>query len=294
MKKPVAYDPRTDATNEQRLMALLALTAQELPHVPHDANAHGSGLNAAAFVQLDTDPAKLEAYLRSGMRAQSGNKLTQSPWRGAIASLGDMFAPPRVRFATAFSVILLAGLVTFWQWSSRSVLHTVERSYAEVTLTLSDSLTLPWEQRTPVQGFTATAGNDSPAGRSFAQGLLRARMKLLGQVNTTQNLDAFSERYVALGEWNVLLWAAAQSNVQLEPGFWHSQMDLARTLQREFTAADDAPEIAIHISTTQSLIDAMARAPNPRTARQLWSELTRFREAFSSHLPPDPSVVTAQ
>src|SRR5690242_15650264 len=197
MKDPIAHDPRTDATNEQRLMALLALTAQELPHVPRDASAHGSGLNAVGFAQLDADPAKLEAYLRSGMRAQRGTKLTQSPWRRAIAALGDLLALPRVRFATALSVVLLAGLVAFWQWSARSVLDGIERSYADVTLTLSESLILPWEQRAPVQGFTATVGNDSPAGRSFAQGLLRARMKLLGQVNAKPHVDAINERYVA-------------------------------------------------------------------------------------------------
>jgi hypothetical protein len=297
MKDESANDPRYDATEEERLMALLALTVQELPHGSRAAAAMSAPLEAAdvdSFRRLDTDPVALEAYLRKGMRVQQQSQpIAASLWRPLMQELGNFFAPPRVRFATAFGAMLLTGLLVLWQSNTRSMLDAVQQSYAAVPLTMpADALILPWEQRTPVQSFTPTTGNDTLAGIAFAQGLLRGQARVAGNATMQPPRSMrLVENYVALGEWNVLLWAAAESSGDRSADFWRAQLNLARKLGAVFEATDDATVIAMHLTTAETLLVELASAPNPRTARRLASELTRFREAFAPHVSPD-SVAT--
>jgi hypothetical protein len=293
MKDEAVNDPRNDATDEQRLMALLALTAQELPDAPPAAAvvaATAEQSNEAYFQRLDADPAALETYLRKGMR-KPNSIAAQSSLQRMLQSLSAWLAPPQVRYAAAFGVMLIAGVLTMWNWSGHSMLDDVERSYSNVVLAANETLLLPWEQRSPVQGFTPTTGNDSPAGHSFAQGLVRARAKLTGRADDMRSLRAVAEleNYVALGEWNALVWTAAQSTSEQGANFWGAQASLARKLRAALRDTDNVQAISVHMTIVEPLLDEMARAPNPRTARQLAAELARFREAFAPHAPPDPN-----
>lgn len=298
MRNESVQDFSIAVTSEHRLMALLALTVQELPGGVDSASraaASDAPTAAVGFDALDADPAQLEDYLRRGMRPSRA--AIESPSYGrrtldnAFTVVLSWLTPVRTGVVATLSVALIAASVLWWRSGEQeSLADVVAQSYSVIEAPTDMTLVLPWERSADTLGFAPTAGNDTPAGRAFARGLLRGRARLAEQTPASEasaRASGESSKYEALGEWNVLLWASSQS-ADASTGFWNQQADVARRIARARFASDDAQAIEDHLATVTPMLIELAGGDSTRTKRRLADELTRFREAFAPHNVIEP------
>jgi hypothetical protein len=290
-------------------MALLALTAQQLPaKPPRDTNWMRQDLSSLSgdewqllYQRLDGDPEALEFFLRRERQAQKNKVPKGIPvesvarrFRNQITAVVEYIAVwvsgPRVRYFAAFGVVAFATMIVLLQMPHPSFTMKVEQAFASVTMeppTSVDKLVLPWEHPPTALGFAAGARNDSVHAQAFARGLVRGKQRLLG-ANTpiaVPNDDRVAT-YAALGEWNVLLWAMCEATETPNRDFWHVQTTLARELAAADYAVEDMEAISKHLSITIDMLEAMASGDNSkRNARRLADELTRFREEIAPSAP---------
>jgi hypothetical protein len=179
----------------------------------------------------------------------------------------------------------------------------IQESYAELKVEHGDlplaDLILPWERAAASVGFSPAMGNTSPAAFSFAAGLLKGKRKLIalsgnpmdGAASAGAGAEDDMEKYVLLGEWNIVLWAACESKQKPAVEFWEKQLVVEAQLAKE-TYADPAEDAIIkqHLASVHVLLSALVRGESPaRTARALSKELLLFRERFA---PTDQSART--
>jgi hypothetical protein len=305
---------KPELENEQRLMALLALTTQELPTKRSEHNGVGNvdvtGMNAtnlsneqlqALYERLDADPAALESLLRSEReRVRAAVNMVRAPHsappasRGLIGRIAELFAMPTVRYASAFAATALVAAIVLLQAVGSRPAELIQQSYAQLNIQQSDprltDLVLPWERSSPSLGFSAGAANDSPAAFSFAAGLLKGKRKLLalssnatgGTVSTTV-ADDDMEKYVLLGEWNIVMWAACEAKPMPPAEFWETQISVGQSFAKvSYANAEEESVIKQHLANVQVLLVALTRGETPaRTARALANELLLFRERFA-------------
>jgi hypothetical protein len=131
--------------------------------------------------------------------------------------------------------------------------------------------------------------NQSPAAFSFAAGLLKGKRKLLSLANNgtasiaTTGADDSMEKYVLLGEWNIVMWTACEAK-QIPPAqFWEKQISIGQTLAKAtYADPDEDATIKRHLASVHVLLVALAGGESPaRTARALANELLIFRERFA-------------
>jgi len=297
MKNEIALDSSLAATPEHRLMALIALTTQALPDGRLTQSVVGvvsaAEETATRFDELDADPVRLEAYLRRGMHPPLVQATRMTFWKQMANLASSWVAPARLAYVAAFGAAVIAAFITLWHAKEPdSLSRNIAASYREVEWSMSnEALVLPWERGAQALGFAPSVGNDTPAGREFAHGLLRGRSRLTEA--RVVDLPETTTEYGALGEWNVLLWGASQSYARVPVEFWREQVELMRRFEQASYAAEDQVSIAEHIDRIRPLlVELGGNSGSARVARSLADELTRFREAFAPHssselgLPP--------
>jgi hypothetical protein len=271
------HEAETD--NERRYLALLALTSQELPRKP-PANFMWTPAQQAAvaneffFERLDIDPAALETFVAQELARMKSPKQKSSLRERWSATFTQK------RYAVAFGVIAAVAILTV-QLTSNSLLENIEQSFATLP-SQSTPLILPWEQPRPALGFATTPANESRGAIAFARGLLRGKGKLSGSSVGASAAGAL-RNYVALGEWNVLLWSACQAD-SLSLTFWRTQSKIAGDLASASYSSEDRAMIVAHVAKATRLLEPLTRGDNVKRAqRALADELTLFREQFAPH-----------
>jgi hypothetical protein len=292
--------------NEHRYMALLALTSQELPaRSVGDSDSDGENVSKpssepqAFYERLDADPQALESFLRhershARARVATQHKLSthkHSRWTALFDQVARVFAIAPIRYATVLGVAIASLLIVIQVANKDRLNELVEQSYADVKFEPNrwsvTEPTLPWERPQASQGFAPAESNNSVAAIEFAQGLIRGREFLIA--SSVRNKES---PYYALGEWNVLLWAACDSAQPLSPEFWRRQRAVASKLSAtSFPERDSAEAVTAHLRNVSGFIDALVEGRNSaRTAKALAGELLRFREQFA---PREKAVVGA-
>lgn len=311
------HPTNSEPDNEQRYMALLALTSQALPPQPgREVNRERADLNSLSseeweslYRRLDADPKALEEFLRrekpkvatspanqtapanemqSIDRAQANRPIGEWVSHGISACIAWLWGP-RVRYIAAFSLTaIIVSLAMVQRLPHAPLLTTVEQSFADVIFQpmsgSPDTLVLPWEHPTGTLSFASVASNPSASEQAFANGLLLGKQRLLQPTAAAASGDENFARYTALGEWNVLLWAVCQSDQFPAGNFWLRQHSIALELAAVEYGMEDAAAIERHLAIAIDTLDALARNENTkRNARRLADELLRFREEFAPH-----------
>jgi hypothetical protein len=292
---------KPELNNEYRYMALLALTSQQLPEQKlvtdsKDGDMSQTTKSESLYEQLDSDPAALESFLRRHASAPRMRKTIEA--ESFVASLvrqfAQFFAPSAIRYASAIGAVAVVAFAAYLAQrpDATSLMRDIESSYASVRFEPQRSplgeLLLPWERPPATVGFLSDATNDSQANISFAQGLLKGRNTLATLSGAPSTPIISSDQplpYVALGEWNVLLWAVSTSGQSQSAEFWLAQQQLSDALAA--ASYDDAiagAQIAAHLTKVDAILLALARGESPaRNARALADELMVFREQFAPH-----------
>lgn len=289
-----AFEAETN--NEYRLMALLALTSQELPE-RSDSDVRLPELSAAArredslalYRQLDSDPAALEDFLQRELaRIRAARQTTTVSLAARCAQwVRDSFASP-ARMAVSLGAAALVAILVV-QFSARDgMVVKVEQSFAAQAIEASKSaatspLVLPWEQPRATFGFSTATGNESRGSIAFAKGLLRARERLNSEHGAAAS-SSTPASYFALGEWNALLWSVARAEQPAPTEFWRVQQALAGEFTAKSYASDENSVILSHLNNVRGLLEPLAKGENSlRTQRLLADELLSFRERFAPH-----------
>ena len=293
--------PKPELNNEYRYMALLALTSQQLPEQKSvtdskDGDMSQTTKSESLYEQLDSDPAALESFLRRHAVAPRVRKTieAESFVTSLIRQFSQFFVPSAVRYASAIGAVAVVAFATYFvqRPDSTALIDDIEGSYASVRFEPQGSplgeLLLPWERPPATVGFLSDATNDSPANIGFAMGLLKGRNTLAmlsGASSTPITANDEPLSYIALGEWNVLLWAVSTSAQPQSAEFWLAQQQLSTALAS--VSYDDAvaeTQIATHLTKVDSILIALAHGESPaRNARTLADELMLFREQFAPH-----------
>lgn len=291
MEETPKFDPgrRPEPDNEQRYIALLALTSQELPATDQGAQQGQEAL----FDRLDADPAALEGYIGRERRGSKTNVRGAESGPTLLDRLREWFTVPSVRYAAAFGIAALVSLTLVLQFTrGGGLVDDVERTYAGIVLKPTQAaLILPWERPREALGFSAN-GESSPASIDYARGLLRGKQRLLAAPSDTasaESADKIMSDIAALGEWNVLLWAASESTTPQSTEFWRSQSAVQRLLAAGSYDSESRAAISAHLDRVAVHLDILSSGQNSlRSARRLADELLLFREQFAPH---DPSLL---
>jgi hypothetical protein len=267
-------DAKPELDNERRYMALLALTA-------HDLTPKSDEL----FARLDADPAALESYIR----AERGRRKTADGFaerQSLVERIRSWLTVPAVRYAAAFGFAAIVSLVVVTQMDRTRLVDDIEGTYASVSLSPTQAaLVLPWERPAASLGFSSSQPS-SPASLEYAVGLLRGKNWLQRKDGAVLEPPSSRSNEAALGEWNILLWVAAESGAAYPAAFWRSQQDVHRRLASARYDEDSSESIAAHLARVELQVNALAAEQNSaRSARALADELLLFREQFAPHDP---------
>jgi hypothetical protein len=250
-----------DETRERhRLLALLALTSQELPPQRRDSrDLHD---------YLDTNVEAFDALVAQhrARAAQSATK-TRFAWRLAagIAAVG----------------VLTALVVTMMPGREMPLQLAVERSYAE--LAERAGAVEPGSEATqlPAQLGFSSAQRASAASKSFAAGIAAGEARLArsrAAVGEQQDDDT----YYLLGQWNVLLATAIHS--EQPASFWLAQREFGRRLVGQLNAASTQNEqVVSHLRKLDAVLAVLATQGRSGRAEH---ELAKEVQLFRAHLAP--------
>ena len=313
----MSNDPKI-IEDEERLMALLALTSQQLPYPPHeftdkdweniDFDSLSTEQQEAYFLYLDTHP---ELFEKISQRARSHEispvptKLKEIAFvRNSVSQLKrqiqNTLSIPVIRYGFAGTLVIAITLILAWPTQNDTDIGTrIDHSFVELdhqSLLPNEPLTLPWEQASAGLGFSPTQNPHPRLAEAFAVGL-QLGVGYLNQASTnssldtlidsqTKSVDALPEEislYRELGRWNILLWVTSQHVDNLEPAFWQQQLDLSRQFQsRLLTLGDTQTVVSAHLTNTATLLEQLHQQTSiRRNATQLREEVTSFRNLFS-------------
>jgi hypothetical protein len=290
-RRMTAEQTTHEPSEEDRLMALLALTSQELPERPRtdvdwtgaDPDRLSPAQLRALHDQLDADPAAFETFLRRRRERRADpipSALTASErapfWRRWLA----VFQPPQLRYALALGLVVLGVAFVFTaaidQPSSLSA--ALDRGYRDLHghgPPALDVLSATEEAGRARLGF-APPGAASVEAQAFAAGLESGRRRLVAARDAARATREAGSVYFELGEWHVLLAAASVTDPLLAPAFWREQLAVHRELARSLT--DDAATRA-HLARIADLLAPLTQSERrARAAHALSSELRLFRE----------------
>ncbi len=260
--------------DEERMMALLALTSQELP-------AAGKGSQREALHDyLDANPAAFEQFLKKH-RDQPPAQKTWRSWFGAL-QLRPM------RYALAIGIASLCAILIARPFLDEggALVAGLDAGYAELA-THADAASLEQlslaADRDAQFGFSPQPA-DSQRVESFVAGLAGGEQRLSSArkalpTASSRLLEDDESRYYALGEWNVLLSAAAHVESGLPATFWQSQLEFHGRLSEALADDRDSdPMIAAHMRRTGEHLSRLSRqSDSRRTAHELSEELRLFR-----------------
>jgi hypothetical protein len=252
------------ATHErQRLLALLALTSQELPRKQPDSHELHDYLdaNAEAFEALITRH-------RAAKTVQAATKARFPLWRLAagIAAVGVL---------TAIALTMLSN-------RDGTLQAALDRGYAQ----LAERNATPASVEANSQAATARLGFSSAqrataASKSFAAGVAQGEARLARSAAAERDKE---DSFYILGQWNVLLAAAVRSEQPVS--FWLAQRELGQRLVKELSAASEVDEQAVaHLQKLDAMLAVLAdkAASGGRSGRTEY-ELAKELQLFRSHL----------
>lgn len=259
--------------DEDRMMALLALTSQDLPPRPKTSQRE------ALHDYLDANPAAFEQFLK-----QPRNQPMPKAWLGWFDTL--QLRPMRCALALGVAA-LCAILIARPLLDERGALIAgLDAGYAELAThadpTSLNELSLATDSHAQL-GFSPLPAN-SQVSESFVSGLSGGEQRLAAArqelpTHSSGLLEDDESRYYALGEWNVLLSAAAHVDSALPATFWQSQMEFHERLSESL--ADDRnldPMVVAHMRRTGELLASLSQQNGSRrTAHELAEELRLFR-----------------
>ena len=257
----MSAEPLDDETHErQRLLALLALTSQELPH-----ERRGS---RDLHDYLDTNVEAFDALVAQhrARTAQSAMK-TRFAWRLAagIAAVG----------------VLTALVVTMMPSREAPLQLALERSYAEIADRAGATEPSSQADLPPGQLGFSSAQRASAASKSFAAGVAAGEARLArAQASTADRRN--DDTYYILGQWNALLAIAVRS--EQPASFWLAQRELGRRLVEEMNVASALDEQAVsHLRRLDAVLAVLAS--QGRSGRAEY-ELAKEVQLFRAHLAP--------
>ena len=258
--EPMSAEQLDDETREQqRLLALLALTSRELPrNRPETRTFHD---------HMDADDEAFEALVAQ-YRA------------GKLASASKVSF--RMRIAAGIAAVgVLATLLLMTMWNRETPLQAaLDRSYAELVDRIDEAaLTNPTSPRTqPGQLGFSSAQRASAASRSFAAGIAQGEARLSRSQTPVAGRQSRDSYYI-LGQWSVLLSAAART--EQPPSFWLAQRDLGRMLAEGLNEAGASEQALSHVRKLETLLAVLANGNSARTEYELTKELALFRAHFA-------------
>jgi hypothetical protein len=259
----MSVEPSAEKLDEvherQRLLALLALTSQELPHTQRDSR----GLHD----YLDANVEAFEALIvqhRADRAAQSARK--------------TRFAMRLAASIAAFA-ILTAIVLTVLPGREEPLQVALDRSYAELADRIGAAGSVESGSSNasmPAQLGFSSAQRASAASSSFAAGVADGKARLT-QSNAFVAQRQSDDRYYILGQWNVLLSAAVRG--EQPAAFWVAQREFGRRLVTELDEASGVDEQAVsHLQKLDTMLAALAaRGSSARTAYELAKEVELFR-----------------
>ena len=288
MMQPTPEQPSgKEERDEERLMVLLALNSQALPerhaHAKDPQEMSADELHA----YLDADPAAFGEFLRRHRPALDAPRAGQHgrSWRDALRGWGAPFS----RYALAFGIagLCAVAIVLVLRSDERPTrLAELGRGYEELRAGI-DARSLPTiatdggnEARL---GFAPLPGATTAAAASFALGIGAGRERLMSGRDAGA-VDVTNEPFFILGQWNVLLAAACESQQPLTPAFWRNQRSRLQPLIVELkqNARADAA-LTAHLQRVDASLARLAQRYSPRRAFELGEELRLFR----AQLMPD-------
>ncbi len=243
-----------ETRERQRLLALLALTSQELPHQRRDSHS--------LHDYLDTDGEAFDALIAQHRRDKAAQSATRARFvmrlAASIAAVGVL---------TAIVLTILA--------SREEPLHAaIDRSYDELTVSALVEPGAQGIQAPPAQLGFSSPQRASVASRSFSAGVADGEARLAkAQVVEREKENS----YYILGQWNVLLSVAVRS--EQPASFWLAQREMGRRLAAEL---QDEPAVA-HLRKLDAMLAVLAS--QGRSGRAEY-ELAKEVQLFRAHLAP--------
>ncbi len=242
-----------ETRERQRLLALLALTSQELPHKRRDShNLHDYlDANGEAFDALIAQH-RIDKAAHSATRARFVMRLAAS-----IAAVG----------------VLTAIVLTILASREEPLQAAIDRSYDELTASASVDPGSPGTQAPAQLGFSSPQ-RASVASKSFAAGVADGEARLAKARVVEREKE---NSYYILGQWNVLLSVAVRS--EQPASFWLAQREVGRRLAEEL---QDEPAVA-HLRKLDAMLAVLAS--QGRSGRAEY-ELAKEVQLFRAHLAP--------
>jgi hypothetical protein len=261
--------------DEDRMMALLALTSQDLPA------AGKTSQREALHDYLDANPAAFEQFLKKHRNQPPAQKKTWLGWFDAL-QLRPMRYALALGIASLCAILIARPLLD----EGGALVAGLDAGYAELA-THADPASLERHSlasdRDAQFGFSPQPA-DSQVVDSFVAGLAGGEQRLAAArralpTASSRLLEDDESRYYALGEWNVLLSAAAHVESGLPATFWQSQLEFHGRLSEALADDRDSdPMIAAHMRRTGEHLSRLSRqSDSRRTAHELSEELRLFR-----------------
>jgi hypothetical protein len=277
-------------SEEERLMALLALDAQELPAkgsgaAPDLASLDGRTLSSEKISELhaylDAHPDAFEEMLRQRSAATSRNAAPADSWQTRIARW--MFPVPRYAIGLVASAVVAVGISFMWIASQDRLSDAVDSAYADLSARVpAQALIAALESVSPSQarlGFSAEARPVDSGQASFSAGFNAGRLRLLQARD--EGAASTNETMYVLGQWNAVLWTAAALPEPVSTEFWNTQSERFQ----EFAA--DArrqrrvdPVVIVHVQRVETLLAQLSQRHSARATYELSQELQLFRARF--------------
>jgi hypothetical protein len=277
-------EPNDEERDEDRLMVLLALSSQELPEHKASTTQPEAMSSAELHAHLDADPAAFEEFLRQHRTAGAALRAKQSAsWLDALRG----WLAPLPRQAVAFGIAAVcASIVAFVLIENRPTRSTdVERSYQELLASLDTdalaALATASYRDEPRLGFTPRRELTTAAEQSFAGGIAAGRARL-ATAAATKSEPVANEAFFLLGQWNILLWAACESQQSFTADFWQGQRSRLQTVADELSRDPFFdPTLAAHLRRVDASLAQLSQNYSRRTAFELGEDLRLYRDQWS-------------
>ena len=255
-----------EATRErQRLLALLALTSQELPHKQRDSRE--------LHDYLDANVEAFEALITKHRAARTAQRVTKARfpvWRlaASIAAVG----------------VLTAIVLTMLSNREGALQAALDRGYAQLAERNATPPTVEANsQGAPAQLGFSSAQRATAASKSFAAGVAEGEARLARSAASERDKE---DSFYILGQWNALLAAAVRSEQPVS--FWLAQRELGQRLVKELSAGSEVDEQAVsHLRKLDAMLAVLAdKAGSGGRSGRTEYELSKELQLFRSHLAP--------
>ncbi len=291
---------------EDRQAILMALDASE----PSAKNDCPSDLTLAAFIDnrlseeeheavlnhLDACPDCYEKWLLVAETKADTSKKVRQLWKSPL--LG-------VAVALAASLVIFINIYNRKPDLEQMLSDTFQTVSRQKPMAAADSQMLPWEQPSPVFGFTSPQ-RTSDVNRAFGAGLWRGKQVLNPQASETPPpafltpswngqaalkaekwTDTSAAVFYHLGRQCWLLRVVCLSKNPVSSDFWRKQISIIEMLRRDLDAISeetlvDKPWVSDKLVKIQSGLEMIAKNPQPqRRYRELGDDLDALIDFLS-------------